>query len=437
MNIKKLSPEFILLLSFFLAIILGAILLYMPFSTIHKIHFIDALFTATSAICVTGLTVLDTGQDFSLTGQIIIIFLIQLGGLGIMTFSVLFLLFLKDKIPFNAKMAIKSSYSEKYFDIKYLIKSIAFTTFFIEGIGTLLLFLYFYSHNFTPFHAFFIAIFHSISAFCNAGFSLFSNSLVDYKFSWYINIIIIGLIIFGGIGFTVLLDIKNRKLSLHSKIVIFVTILLIFMGTLLILLSEYSNSLKGLPLDKKILISFFQSVTPRTAGFNTVELNKFNDFSLLIIILLMFVGASPGSCGGGVKTTTFTIFLMTLFSTIRGRDYINIFNRTISKEIIFKSFTIILVALSILLMGILSLSIFDSTPMNRGDFLSSVFEVFSALGTVGLSIGYTKQLTFGGKIVIILLMYIGRVGPLTLLLGLRYRSKRHMIQYAEENVLIG
>ena len=204
----------------------------------------------------------------------------------------------------------------------------------------------------------------------------------------------------------------------------------------MIFLLEYSNALKDMPLNSKILISLFQSVTPRTAGFNTIDLNKFKDVSLLLIMLLMFIGASPGSCGGGVKTTTFIIFIMTIFSTAKGRDYISIFKRTISKEVIFKSFAIILIAMTFLLLGIVGLSLCDNTPMNRGDFLSYTFEAFSAIGTVGLSLGYTQKLSVMGKVIIILLMFLGRVGPLTLVLALRSK-KRVDLKFAEENIMIG
>ncbi len=424
-------------MSFIIAIVVGSVLLLLPVSTYNGISYIDALFTSTSAICVTGLTVLDTGKDFTFFGKTVILILIQLGGLGIMTFSVLFLIFLKNKMPWNAKIAIKSTYSEKYFDLKLLIKNIVIATVVIELTGAFLLFVYFYFHDLKFGNAVFVSIFHSVSAFCNAGFSVFSNSLIDFQGNWYINIIIMCLIIAGGIGFTVYLDIRQKSLSLHSKIVLTVSGLLILTGTVAIFFSEYSNAFAGTDFSNKLLVSLFQSVTARTAGFNTIDLNKFKDFSLIVIMLLMFIGASPGSCGGGVKTTTFTVFWLTLFATARGRDYINIFNRTITKEIIFKSFAIMLISITALLLGILALAYFDPTPMNRLDFLSSTFEAFSALGTVGLSIGYTHKLTLGGKIVIIILMYIGRVGPLTLILGLRYRSRKHMIQYAEENVMLG
>ncbi len=434
--IKKTSPEVILLLSFSFAIFIGALLLKLPFSTPHGIKFIDALFTSTSAICVTGLVVVDTGKDFTFWGQLIILFLIQIGGLGIMTFSVFFLIFLKEKIPLNAKVAITSTLSKDFFDLKKLILNIFGVTLLVELSGALMLFVYFYYHQFGFGKAAFFALFHSISAFCNAGFALFSNSLINYQDNWYINLIIMFLIVAGGIGFTVYLDIKHNRLSLHSKIVLSVTTCLIILGTVLIFILEYSNSLKGMPLNSKILISLFQSVTPRTAGFNTIDLNKFKDVSLLLIMLLMFIGASPGSCGGGVKTTTFIIFIMTIFSTAKGRDYISLFKRTISKEVIFKSFAIILIAMTFLLLGIMGLSLCDNTPMNRGDFLSYTFEAFSAIGTVGLSLGYTQKLSVMGKVIIILLMFLGRVGPLTLVLALRSK-KRVDLKFAEENIMIG
>lgn len=423
--------------SFIFAILIGSLLLILPFAANHKISFIDALFTATSAVCVTGLTVLDTGKDFSLFGQSIILFLIQIGGLGIMTFSVFFLLFLKEKVPLKTKIAVKSTLSGNYFDVSYLIKNIFLVTMVVEFSGALLLFIYFLLHQYPISKALFFSFFHSVSAFCNAGFALFSDSLVKFQTNWFVNIVVMVLIILGGIGFTVYLDIKERKFSLHTKIVLTVSIFLIFIGTFFIFMVENNNGLKGLTFGSKFLVSLFQSVTTRTAGFNTIDLNRFKDVTLIIMMLLMFIGASPGSCGGGVKTTTFTIFLMTLFSTSQGKDYINIFNRTISKDAIFKSFAVMLVAITFLLLGILGLSFFDPTPMNRNDFLSSTFEAFSALGTVGLSLGYTKKLSVYAKIVVILLMFLGRVGPLTLVMGLRYKYKKANYKFAEENIMIG
>ncbi len=434
--IKKTSPEVILLVSFFIAIFIGAFLLKLPFCTYNGISFINALFTSTSAVCVTGLVVVDTGKDFTLWGQMVILFLIQIGGLGIMTFSVFFLIFLKEKIPLNAKVAITSTLSKDYFDLKKLILHIFIVTIVVELSGALLLFIYFYNNQFALGKSIFYSIFHSISAFCNAGFALFSNSLIPYQTNWYVNLIIMFLIIAGGIGFTVYLDIKNNKFSLHSKIVLSVSTGLILIGTLLIFCFEYNNSLHSFSLNNKILISLFQSVTPRTAGFNTVDLTKFKDVTLITIILLMFIGASPGSCGGGVKTTTFIVFILTIFSTAKGRDYISIFKRTIGKEVIFKSFAIILISITFLLLGIVGLSICDNTPMNRGDFLSYTFEAFSAIGTVGLSLGYTAKLTTVGKIIIISLMFLGRVGPLTLVVALRSK-KRVNLKFAEENIMIG
>ena len=366
----------------------------------------------------------------------VILFLIQIGGLGIMTFSVFFLIFLKEKIPLNAKVAITSTLSKDYFDLKKLILHIFIVTIVVELSGALLLFIYFYNNQFALGKSIFYSIFHSISAFCNAGFALFSNSLIPYQTNWYVNLIIMFLIIAGGIGFTVYLDIKNNKFSLHSKIVLSVSTGLILIGTLLIFCFEYNNSLHSFSLNNKILISLFQSVTPRTAGFNTVDLTKFKDVTLITIILLMFIGASPGSCGGGVKTTTFIVFILTIFSTAKGRDYISIFKRTIGKEVIFKSFAIILISITFLLLGIVGLSICDNTPMNRGDFLSYTFEAFSAIGTVGLSLGYTAKLTTVGKIIIISLMFLGRVGPLTLVVALRSK-KRVNLKFAEENIMIG
>lgn len=416
----------------------------LPFSaTSGHISFVDALFTSTSAVCVTGLIVQDTPTYFTLTGQIIILVLIQLGGLGIMTFSTMILLVAGRKIAVTDRILVQEGFLPGApRDFRSLVKSIFFFTFSIEFIGFLFLFLRF-QKDLPLLKALYSSLFHAVSAFCNAGFSVFSNSLMSYRGDILVNLTVVFLIILGGLGFLVIHEavraIANLfkgvkvQISLHSKLVLLVTVVLILGSYLLFFLLEAGNSMKNFSLKEKILASLFQVVTPRTAGFNTMDLTALSTATVLVMILLMFIGASPGSTGGGVKTSTFGVVLAFIKSKIAARGSINIFYRTIPQENVVKAFTVISLALSLIFIS--SFLVLASQPAML--MKEVFFEVFSAFGTVGLSLGVTSSLSPLSKVAIVLTMYAGRIGPLTLLYAFSRRKALGKFEYVEERVMIG
>ncbi len=431
-------------LSFVLAILVGGILLWLPASARGgRVAFIDALFTATSAVCVTGLVSVDTATAFSGFGQTVILALIQLGGLGIMTFSSLILLVASGRVSLKDRLAVQTSFRPSAGgDFKSLITSVFLFTAALEAAGTLSLFLRF-RRDFPPPRALALAAFHGISAFCNAGFSLFSDNLMGYRGDWIVNVTIMLLIVFGGLGFFVLQEIvggalaavrrRHFRFSLHSKLVFVMTAALVFVSAGLLLWLEHSGSMKGYAPEEKVLSAAFQVVTARTAGFNTVDLAAYTSASAYLLIFLMFVGASPGSTGGGVKTSTVGVILAFLRSKIRARDSTSLFRRTIPADDVTKAYTVISLAMS-LIFAITFVMLLDQPGLGLKEVL---FEVVSAFGTVGLSLGITPGLTSVNKAALILTMYIGRVGPVTLLYAFsRYRAAGRF-EYAEENVMIG
>jgi len=434
----------VLAISFIGAILLGTVLLLLPFSA-HSEHLslVDALFTSTSAICVTGLTVQDTAASFTPFGQTIILILFQLGGLGIMTFSTLILLVAGRKISIQDKIILQKGYRHtSAMNVKSLIRTIFLYTIAIESAGTFLFFLRWHK-KFPGLKGVFLSLFHAVSAFCNAGFSLFSNSFASYRGDVWINLILILLIVLGGLGFLVLSEgfhflpgrLRRQKImiSLHSKMVWGVTLLLIVFSLALFLLIEWNNSLEGFSFKEKVLSSLFQVITPRTAGFNTMDLNTLGFSTVFLLILLMFIGASPGSTGGGIKTNTFGVIFAFMKSKIAGRESVSLFYRTLPLDLIMRAFA--LVTLSI---GLIFLSSFALFLTQTGVSMREIFfEVFSAFGTVGLSLGITPRLTAAGKVVIILTMFIGRIGPLTLLYAFSREKALGRYEYVEENVMIG
>ena len=423
---------------------MGTVLLLLPVST-HSGHisFIDALFTSTSAVCVTGLIVQDTATYFSSFGKAVILILFQLGGLGIMTFSTLILLVAGKKISIQDKIIIQQGYhhaSAK--NVKSLIKNIFFYSLIIEFVGTLIFFLHWHGKFSGP-KGLFLSLFHSVSAFCNAGFSLFSDSFVSFRGDVLVNVTVVVLIVLGGVGFLVLSEgteifaslwrRKRGQTSLHSKLVFLMTFILIVFSFALFLLMEWDKSLEGFSVKEKILSALFQIVTPRTAGFNTMDLNTLSYAAVFLLIFLMFVGASPGSTGGGVKTSTLGVLLAFVKSKIVARDSVSLFYRTIPLEIITRAFTVITLSICVI-----SLSSFFLFLTQSGMSMQEVFfEVFSAFGTVGLSLGVTPRLTTAGKAVIILTMFIGRIGPLTLLYAFSRQKAFGKFEYVEEAVMIG
>ena len=433
-----------LAISFAAAILLGALLLLLPFSTASgRIPFIDALFTSTSAVCVTGLIVVDTATYFTAAGKWIILFLIQLGGLGIMTFSTLVLLTAGRPIAISERILVQEGYHPgSPSDFRALIKSIFLFTAIFEGAGFLLLSFRFLKDG--PLTgALFSGLFHSVSGFCNAGFSVYSDNLMGFRGDVLVNLTIAGLIIFGGLGFLVIgesgkaaagfLKGVKQRLSLHSKLVLTMTAGLIASSFAIFLALENNDALGGLPWRDKILASFFQVVTTRTAGFNTIDLTRLGTAAVLLQMLLMFIGASPGSTGGGVKISTFGVLLAFIRSKLAARDSVHLFYRTVPQSNVLKAFTVISLSISLIFIG--GFVVLASQPSL---LMKDVFyEVFSGFGTVGLSLGVTPKLNFLSKSMLILIMYTGRIGPLTLLLAFSRRRAFGKYEYVEESVLIG
>lgn len=449
-TLRFLTPERTLILSFFIMILVGTWLLSLPYAArIKTSSFIDALFTATSAVCVTGLIAVDTGGFYSQFGQIIILILIQVGGLGIMTFSIFFYLLLGRSIGIRDRRIIQDTFSQfPIRNIYVLLKSVFLYTIIIEFVGALFLFIGWNGHL-PLMTALYFSLFHAISAFCNSGFSLFSDSFVGFQNNITLNLSITSLIILGGLGFIVLKEIvdiglrrnTSLRISLHSKVVLTTSVTLIVLGTLFIFLTERDNSLLNLSLGEQVLTSYFQSVTSRTAGFNTLSMMSLGNATLFVLIILMFIGASPGSCGGGIKTTNLATLVSLAFNRYKGRERANLFKRTIPHETVARSISIILasiLAVTIITVFLLVTQLGDiSHTESRGLFLEYLFETVSAFGTVGLSMGVTTKLNSAGKLIIIAMMLLGRLGPLTLAFAMARRTKKTEFQYAEENIIVG
>lgn len=437
----RLTPYQILSLGFAGLILAGALLLMTPLAsaTGQSLSFIDALFTSTSAVCVTGLVVVDTGTYFSRFGQIVLILLIQAGGLGIMTMATLMALLMRKRIQLRERLILQEALNQlTVAGIVRLTKYVIQATLAIEFIGGTILALRWYPEY--GLKGLFFGYWHAISAYCNAGFDLFGEyrSLTGYVDDIIVSITISFLIILGGIGFAVLADIwGNRKFTaftLHTKVVLVTSSILILFGTLVTFSLEYHNpgTIGNLPLEGKILASYFQSVTTRTAGFNTLNITDLRTATLFFMIILMFIGASPASTGGGIKTTTFAVLTAAIWALIRGKNDAEVFRRRISQEIIYKSFSVVFIAAALVIFVAMMLSISENFP-----FINILFEVVSAFGTVGLSTGITPSLTDTGKLWISLTMFAGRVGPVTLALALAMRTKKSAIQYPEGKITIG
>jgi len=448
---RKMHPGTILLSSYLVTIGVGTFLLLLPASTVSgTISFIDAIFTATSAVCVTGLIVVDTGSYFTLFGQHIILALIQLGGLGVMTISVTIFLMIGKQVSFKQRMAMQDLFAHTpREDINQLVKSILWFTVITELTGILLLTVH-WTKEYPFTKALYMAVFHSVSAFCNAGFSLFTNSFMDYNNDIFLNVVICTLIIFGGIGFPVVYDIYNTvfrsqgkrvTLSVQTKTVLITTGILIMVGTAVFWSVEQNSSIHGYSFSGRFLTSLFQSITCRTAGFNTINIATLGNATLAFMIFLMVVGASPGSCGGGIKTTTLAVLGKFAWSRMRNKIRVNMFKKSIPKATVAKSTSLVVISMTIIIAALflLLLSTSDnlSSDEHHSQFLSYLFEVASAFGTVGLSMGATTQMTCPGKLLIIIIMLIGRVGVLTfsyLIAGVELTTG---IEYAEENIMIG
>ncbi|MCX8038020.1 MAG: TrkH family potassium uptake protein [Candidatus Sumerlaeia bacterium] len=449
---KRLSPNQIIFLSFAGAIALGAVALRLAGGQAGQpVGWVDALFTSTSATCVTGLIVRDTGTEFSRAGQLIILALIQIGGLGIITFSSWFLFMLGRRITLSERSVVADSFGlPAHLTVRRLLGRVIIYTAIIEAAGAALLFARF-AFDHPPAYALYAAIFHSIAAFCNAGFSLFRNSFCDYPNDPVINFTIMALIVLGGLGFYVLEEIRAcclarwrgqcRRMSLHTRVVVRTTALLIVVGAVAIYVLQGLNADCAEPWYARILPALFQSVATRTAGFNTMDMGTITNGTALVMILLMFIGASPGSTGGGIKTTTFATLAALFVARWRGRTDAEIGGRRIPADLVGKAMAVSVGYLSGILLCVMVLQISELTGQPpervRGAFLDLTFETVSAFGTVGLSLGATPYLTPLGKLVITIAMFIGRVGPLAFALTLIGERQGKPYRYPEERILIG
>lgn len=437
----SLSPYRKLVFGFLVAIFVGVILLKLPFSLKENqnITVLDSLFTIVSAICVTGLSVLDISQVFTPIGQLVILFFIQLGGLGVMTVSIIVFLLIGKKMTFETRELLKEERnSNSNGGITNFIKYLLLTVFFIEILGALIL-AYGFSKYLPLEKSFFYGLFHSISAFCNAGFSLFTDSLESFKYDKIISLTISFLIVLGGIGFVTinsLFIIKKKKLknlSLTSKFALLITFFLLTLGTVLFLIFEYNNpsTLKNMNFLDKLLNSFFQSVTLRTAGFNTVPLENIRSATVFISYIFMFIGASPGSTGGGIKTTTFGILIFYALGVLKRKEYVEVFKRRIDWELINKALAIVVISVFYIITIITIILSIESFSIDK-----VIYEVISAFSTTGLSMGITSSLGAISKVLIIVTMFIGRLGPMTVALAFT-NNKKSLVKYPKEDILIG
>jgi trk system potassium uptake protein TrkH len=451
-RILKMHPANLVLFSFLLAIVLGASLLKLPFAAnAGAISWIDAFFTATSAVCVTGLTVVDTGSRFTLFGQGIILLLIQVGGLGVMTISVALFQWIGRGVSIRQRLAMQELFAAApRKDIFSLVSSIMLFTLCAELIGTVLLTACWIG-EFGFFKAAYFGLFHSIAAFCNAGFALFPDSLMGYSDHFLLNLVICLLIIIGGIGFPVLYDLqcwaKTKKhgrcrFSIQTKTVLWTTLILIAGGTLMYAFLERNTLAASPSWQYRIWVPLFQSITCRTAGFNTVDISSLREATLAVMIFLMFFGASPGSCGGGVKTTTLALLAAFTVSRVRHGRRVNLFKKSVPGDTMARAVSLTLVSITIVCLVLFMLLMGDPVTVNETSgaahsFIGFFFETVSAFGTVGLSLGVTPELNMWGKGWIILMMIIGRVGILTFSYIIVGSGKVEGIEYAEENMMVG
>lgn len=446
----QFTPSQVLVLGFAALILIGTVLLRLPIAHEpgYSFTWVDALFTSTSAVCVTGLIVVDTATHFSTFGELVILGLIQAGGLGIMTLSALILLLIGKRVGLQERLLMQEALgSFSIAGVVRLTRNIIITSFAIEAIGAALLTVR-WLFQLPPGKAIYWGIFHSISAFNNAGFDVTTASLRPFaKDPWVLAVISL-LIILGGIGFPVMEEVWRTRnwdrLSLHSRLAIKMTVGLLAVGTVLFLLTEWSNSqtFGALPWYHKVTNAFFAAVTPRTAGYESIMTGRLRDVSILLTIVLMFVGASPGGTGGGIKTTSFSMLMLMVRTVAMGKDEVEIMGRRIPRDLVDKAvvITAIALALTISVAGILMVTegAVLADPESGITFSDVVFEVFSAFGTVGLSTGLTGLLSAAGKILITLTMFVGRVGPMTMAVALAQRKNvRSPIHYPEDRVMIG
>jgi trk system potassium uptake protein len=448
-----LRPAQQIALGFLSVILVGSVLLSLPIAQQLPVSYLDNLFIATSAVCVTGLSPLVVAESYTLFGQIIIILLMQIGGLSLMTFIALFLIAIGSKLNVSDKIVMQETLNRTTLaDITSFIKFIIKYTLFFQLMGIIFL-----SFRFIPqyggLEGLYKSVFISISAFNNAGFDILGAvSLQNYVSDPIINFTVMTLIVMGGLGFSVWFDLRKSsrsilkqipvkrvftQLRVHVKLVLLVTFILIFSGWLYILIVEFNNplSLGPLSLGDKLMASLFQSVTLRTAGFSTLDIGLLRPATLMMMMLFMFIGGSPGGTAGGIKTTTFALVILYVITELRNKDSLVLYNKTISRDLLRRSVTILVLSVGIVFIGIIALSLVQNTS-----FLPLVFEAFSAMGTVGLSMGITSSLNGWGKGIIIILMFIGRIGPVAIAYTLksnRVMRRANLVEYPQGQVIVG
>lgn len=440
--------------SFFVLVALGAMVLMHPACGAAgkaPISALDALFTATSASCVTGLTVRSTGFDFSLLGQGVIVLLIQTGGVGIITLTtfITFQLGARESLRHRA-VAMETLGAAAETDLRWLLGNVLLMTLLIEGMGAVLL-TWRFSYDMPWPQAAWAGVFHAVSAFCNAGFSLWDENIIRYQGDLLVNLTIMSLIVLGGLGFPVLVDIRRNwrgpgrrlwdRLHLHSKIMLLGTVFLLSLGTAAFLTLEWSNTLKDLPWDRKLLVAMFQSVVPRTAGFNSVDIGQLTNATLFLIIVLMLIGAGPCSTAGGLKVSTMMVLAARAWATFRGFLRVNLFRRTIPPETMARATTTALVFIIVASVAFTGMLVQEQAALPHQQagpiFVQAAFEVVSALGTVGLSTGITPKLSGFSQLILIATMFIGRLGPIAVFAALSRGSKAVNLEHPQEEPLIG
>jgi len=441
------DPLRLLLLSFAALIVTGTLLLMLPAATPpdSPIGLIDAFFTATSATCVTGLVVRDTGAGFTTFGQVVILCLIQLGGLGIMTFSLMLMGVLGRRVPLVYRSLVLQTLAsnEDRAEFRPLLRTVLKFTLATETIGAALLFARWQPEMGTAAAAY-AAVFHSISAFCNAGFSLWSDSISGWRGDAMTNFVMCALIVLGGLGFLTVHEVissrgRSRAMSVHTRLVLYTTGVLIVGGAAAFWMLESNGVLSGMPGGESLLVSMFQSVTCRTAGFNTIDFALLAPATLFVMILLMAVGGSPGSCAGGLKTTTLAVLALAVWNRLHGRTRTNVFNRTLPTGSVSGALTLAAAAVAVMIAGLFLLLLLEPVEVvdRHGVFMGYFFEIVSALGTVGLSTGVTPELQPASRVLVAVLMFVGRVGTLTVAGSLVKENPDADWQYPEEEVMIG
>lgn len=454
-----LNPASLFMVSFLFLIFAGAGLLMLPEATTKGISFLDALFTSTSAVCVTGLSTLSTATDFTLSGKIIIIVLIQVGGLGIMTFTSFFGLFFQGTSSLKNRLYMRDFLNEENVNLVFsTLTKVVGLTFLIEILGAVFIYFTTMSTNFeSEFDHVFFSLFHSISAFCNAGFSTLGGGLADQMVvtNYNLHLVIAMLIILGGLGFPIMFNFFNlglyyvkkwvgkwfgkkkqihraRLVNVNARLAMITTLILLVLGFGLFLLLEWDHTLAGKTWWEKFVLSVFGSVTPRTAGFNTVDMTAMAMPTVLFYLLFMWIGASPGSTGGGIKTTTIAVGFLNVVSVAKGKDRTEIFRRKIADDSIKRAFVAIMISIMVILFATFALTITEPGK----DPTKLLFEAFSAVGTVGLSLNLTPELTSGGKFIIIICMFVGRMGMLTLITAFFRKVRSLQYAYPTENIQV-